>query len=385
MRKITAILFFLPFIFMGGCQKDLLNQEAIQPKLQADEGQYFEPSEAFLTSLEAMKNEPTLATRGGCEWISIPAGSIDALQHAVDGARAGSVIYLKRGNHIENKAITIKKTVYIFGESGAVLSLKSALTLPKSDTGPLPMNPAIHFLNAPNSAILDVDIQTSDAGGATGLLFENSNQCTVMRCKITNFQFSIWVEKSDKMSILRNTIVSTTKWQTGEATEAECITIANGKSCYIGYNEVSNALFGIWACDKSGICEKNYAHHNFIGIILCNVPQGYYQMPDGTLKGALVPGTAWKTRNNKSTDNQYGYLAIDGANNNLIENNDAARNAAYDMELTTDTYRFGFLTPKSYENTVNVGNYPNIRIKDCGLNNHINGGIKVNTATDPCN
>ena len=63
----------------------------------------------------------------------------------------------------------------------------------------------------------------------------------------------------------------------------------------------------------------------------------------------------------------------------------AARNAAYDIELTTDSYRFGFLTPKSFKNTVIAGSYPNIKIKDCGENNSITGGIKVNTTTDPCN
>ena len=55
------------------------------------------------------------------------------------------------------------------------------------------------------------------------------------------------------------------------------------------------------------------------------------------------------------------------------------------MELTTDSYRFGFLTPMSYDNTVNAGSFQNIRIKDCGRNNKITGGIKVNTTTDPCN
>ena len=86
------------------------------------------------------------------------------------------------------------------------------------------------------------------------------------------------------------------------------------------------------------------------------------------------------------TDNlNVGYVVIDGANRNILENNNAARNGSYDMELTTDSYRFGFLTPMSYDNTVNAGSFQNIRIKDCGRNNKITGGIKVNTTTDPCN
>ena len=185
---------------------------------------------------------------------------------------------------------------------------------------------------------------------------------------------------------MKNIIVCSGAWQTGLAPSAESIVIINGKSAYISDNDVSNALFSIWPCDKWGTCERNYTHGSYLGIILCNVPAGGYVLPSGRGVGSETPTTGCKVRNNNSTDNlTTGYLIIDGANNNLIENNNAARNAAYDIELTTDSYRFGFLTPKSFKNTVIAGSYPNIKIKDCGENNSITGGIKVNTTTDPCN
>ena len=116
---------------------------------------------------------------------------------------------------------------------------------------------------------------------------------------------------------------------------------------------------------------------------LCNVPRGYI-LPSGEVIGSLVPGAYWKVRNNTSTDNfTTGYLIIDGANNNVLENNKAARNGTYDVELTGDSYRYGFLTPKCFNNTVNV--MAGQTVKNCGVNNSVNGGNLVNNATDPCN
>ena len=385
MKKMTSSALLLTTLFFIGCQKDLNVKEAVQPTQPIDESHYYEPSKELLASYDALRNPSALSTRAACDWIEIPAGSTDALAKAVNDACAGGVIYLKSGVHTETKAITITKSLNIVGASGAILKVKSALSPLDVVNFNVPLKPAIHFFNAPRSAVIDVDIQTIDSDGSTALLFENSNESAVMRCKISKFQFGVVVEKSDRMAIMRNTIVGSSAWQTGAVSDVESIVIINGKSAYISDNDVSNSLFGIWPCDEWGTCERNYTHDNFLGIILCNVPAGGYLLPRGNAVGAQIPTKGCKVRNNNSTDNQWGYLVIDGANNNILENNNAARNAAYDMELTTDTYRFGFLTPMSYDNTVNSISFPNIRIKDCGRNNKITGGIRVNTATDPCN
>ena len=386
MRKITFVLFFLPFLFFIGCQKDLSTQEAVQPKIQADQSQYYEPTKELLASYDALRTPPSLGTRAACDWVEIPAGSTDALANAINSACEGGVIYLKAGIHTENKPITVTKSLKIVGASGAILRVKSSLSLSDTVNNNTPVNPAIHFFNAPRSLFQDVEIQTiGNTDGSTALLFENSHESAVMRCKMSKFQYTVMVEKSDRMAIMGNTIVATSAWQTGAVGDASGIVIVNGKSAYISDNNVSNSLFGIWPCDEWGTCERNNTHGNLIGIILCNVPAGSYLLPSGRAVGAQIPTKNCKVRNNNSTDNQWGYLVIDGANNNLLENNNAARNAAYDIELTTDTYRFGFFTPLAFDNTVNVGSFTHIRIKDCGRNNKINGGIKINTVTDPCN
>jgi nitrous oxidase accessory protein NosD len=382
--KIALTLFVATLL--SSCQKDLLVQDAVQTHQQIDESKYFTPSAAYLASLDAYSRKPESSLRSAdCNWTEIPAGSTNALDKAISAACEGGVIYLKSGVHIENNPVTVTKSIKIIGEAGTILRFKSAIS-PLDVTATLSLKPVLHFLNAPRSLVQGIDIQPLASAGATALLFENSNESAVMRCKITNFQWSIWVEKSDRMVIMKNTITATDQWQTGDAPEAEGITIANGKSVYVADNEINNCLFGIWACDRWGTCERNNLYGNYLGIILCNVPAGFYKFPDGQFKGSLIPGNGWKTRNNTSTDNlNVGILVIDGANGNIIENNNLARNGDFDIELTTDTYRFGFLTPMAYNNTVIAGSFTNIRIKDCGRNNQITGGIRINTTINPCN
>lgn len=114
------------------------------------------------------------------------------------------------------------------------------------------------------------------------------------------------------------------------------------------------------------------------------MPYNALPLPSGGLTGAEFPATNWKCKNNQSTHNAWGYLVIDGASDNLLEDNDASDNAAYDMELTGDTYRFGFLTPASVNNKVKAGAYQNITIKDCGIDNTVIGGTQIDINLDIC-
>jgi hypothetical protein len=75
----------------------------------------------------------------------------------------------------------------------------------------------------------------------------------------------------------------------------------------------------------------------------------------GVPTGAQQSAVSWTTRDNDCHDNfDVGYLVIDGANNNRLTNNAAARNANYDIELVGDSYRFGFFTPTSFEDGIEV-------------------------------
>ena len=374
------LLAILPFLLIG-CKNEI---EQVPPQLQVEESHYYKPSDSYLKALDDLTKPPALSSRSSCQWTELAAGSNNVLADAVKNACAGGVIYLKRGVHTETTPVTITKSIYIIGEAGAVLKVKSKLSRLDAN-GKFTINPFLHFLNAPRSAVLDLDIQPMDTDGSTAILFENSHESGVLRSKFSGFQVAVILENSDRMAIMRNTIVGTSAWKTDPNLQAQSVIIMNGLSAYVSDNDISNSVVGIWPCSKWGTCERNYTHGDFIGIILCNVAR-FIIMPNGQITGSLSPATGWKIRNNNSTDNfNIGYIVADGSNHNLLENNNAARNALYDMELMSDSYRFGFLTPFVHDNVVNAGAYQHIRIKDCGKNNKISGGIRVNTATDPCN
>lgn len=359
-----SILALFAVLTFWACQKD-------DNPVHADDSKYYVPN----------LNDFAL-DRSNCDWTTVPAGSVNALAQAIADACDGGVIYLKAGEHTESEPVLINKRVKIIGESGAILKIHSDLSLVDTLTGTLPLHPALHVLNAPGTLIQDLEIRPLNTDGGTAILYENSPQSATIHCTITGFQFSVAVEKSDRMAIMRNTIVVSGAWQTGQVPQAHGIIVANGKSAYVSDNDVSNALFGIWACDKYGTCERNTTHANFIGIILCKVPAGF-RLPSGEVTGSEFPATLWKTRQNQSHNNfNVGYLVIDGSNNNLLENNDAGNNAAYDYELTTDTYRFGFLTPFAFDNTVYAK--PGQTVKDCGVNNTVVGGVLIDTTSDVC-
>lgn len=314
--------------------------------------------------------------------IVVPAGSVNALAAAIATAGNNGTVRLAAGIHTEDGTVTIPYRIKLIGDEGAVLI---------SDTDPLTganfqLETAIHVFGAANTIIDNIDFQTpGGVTGGTAVVVENSANVTVKNCSMTNVQFGVLVEKSDNINVINNTISVSTAWQTGDIPEADGIIIINGKNARIEGNEASGGIFGIFGCDKNGIYQQNNTHHNLVGLILCKVPQNALPMPDGHLVGAATPATNWKCKNNLSTDNfTTGYLVIDGARDNLLEDNEGGNNGTYDIELTGDTYRFGFLTPASIHNRVKAGVFQNVTIKDCGIDNTVIGGIQIDINLDPC-
>ena len=100
--------------------------------------------------------------------------------------------------------------------------------------------------------------------------------------------------------------------------------------------------------------------------------------------GSAEPGSEWQVVNNYAAGNYWGYLVIDGAHHNTLNNNAAAGNAVYDLEMVGDSLRFGFPTPPAHDNAANIGAYRDMKVKDCGINNRIVGGTPVDITQDPC-
>ncbi len=341
------------------------------------------PSESSPTSAFQEPNpDGVIVDRAGCsQTITIPANSVDALSDALSQICTGGTIWLASGQHTENQGIIIGKRVNIKGQEGAVLRLTASPTVDYT----LPLNAGLHFKYSVNSRLENIALKTTNAIGGIAVLLDKSGGTTIKKCHFSNFQYGILVEKSPNTKILDNIVAASKAWQTGAIPDAYGITIINGPGGTIKGNEVSGALFGVWPCDYGGIYEDNYTHDNLVGLILCKVPTNSMIMPNGDVTGAKFSSTHWTVTNNVSSYNQtVGYLVIDGANQNKLINNDASNNGTYDMELTGDSYRFGFLTPLSHHNFVQAGTFQYITIKDCGVDNTVYGGVQVDVGVDAC-
>jgi hypothetical protein len=277
--------------------------------------------------------------------------------------------------------VVISRPVLIDGEPGAVLtSNTSAATLPTD-----PIQPALHVRGTGGVQIRGLELRPAGAIGGAGILLENAPDAVVSGNRIVGVQYGIVLQEANKATLDQNVIAVSTAWQSGALFESHGIIVINGDKVKISGNDVSGGLFNIWACDRGGTLSSNQVHDGFIGIILCKVPAKAYVMPGGQAVGADGSADGWMCRRNVAHDNSdAGYLVIDGAHDNLLVDNEGSANGTYDIELTGDSYRFGFLTPASFRNTVRAGSAAQIRIKNCGNDNTVIGGIQVDTSTDPC-
>lgn len=385
------LLVLIPLLLFA-CQKEIpVHPEANQSTLKSDmsqqevldflvqhENESFSPD--VLADIQEILKEP--------EWtdfsrsnniIEVPAGSVDALQSAVDEAGPGGTVKLLAGEHIENQMVRIEHTIKLLGAKGAILRMDNPI-LP---TTPGQVIPGIYFKNAPKSLVKGIEFRpVGDASGAA-IILESSKETSIIGNKFYDFQFSINIEKSDRVKIMHNQITGTPLWLDGTVSDALGITVINGKQTSIINNQVSTTIFGIWPCDRGAVSWGNTTTGNFIGQLLCRVPPESFVTPDGDAIGADFASNHVLMAMNTSTDNFFaGYVAIDGANKNILLGNKASGNANYDIELVGDSERFGFFTPTSVKNT--VYSFPDLTIKDCGDKNRVFGGIEVDISEDPC-
>ncbi|HET9419221.1 MAG TPA: hypothetical protein VFO30_07760, partial [Chthoniobacterales bacterium] len=120
--------------------------------------------------------------------------------------------------------------------------------------------------------------------------------------------------------------------------------------------------------------------------VLCHNPADppFYTI-DGTVVFSDVPATYWTLDSNTATQNAWGYQIIDGANHNVLLDNAASDNSAYDVEFVGESDRYGFHTPTSFKNFFIAGSHPNLIVKDCGRGDVIKGNVQlVDHNSDPC-
>lgn len=378
MRTIVQLTLFVLVLLTVSCNKERLEPSYTdKPALPEFHIPGLPTYDAGALAREAAEPIDVLSGRSGTV-VELAAGSVDGLAAAIAEAGEGGTVIVKAGDHNESAMVTISQAVTIVGEPGARLISN---TRPTTIAGIV--EATLNIYNTSGVRVSGLEFIPADGPGGAAIVVENAPYTIIRNNTINDYQFSILIEKSDRCRIFKNTIVGNSGWQTGEVPLVHGIVNINGDHNWIFFNEISNALLGIWACDKSGFSLSNNTYGNLIGQILCNVPAGLYPLPSGTLAGSETPATGWLVQNNNSNNNfQFGYIVIDGANNNFLVGNKGKDNGAYDIELATDSERFGFFTPRSYENWVVA--YNDQVVKDCGDDNKVIGGDMVDNEADPC-
>jgi hypothetical protein len=222
--------------------------------------------------------------------------------------------------------------------------------------------------------------------GGTAILLEDAPGTTVGWNTITDFQYGVLLHYADASTIIGNKVAASTLWQTGELIDAGGIINMNGARTVLAHNDMSGGVLNAFCAGADGFYLWNNSHEGFVGMILCKVPAGSYQLPSGAIVGSDIAGSRWFVQGNDGSNNIYsGLIVIDGANNCRLVNNTGSGNAAYDIEMLGASCLFGFETPTSFDNTLVVGPHPGLKINDFGQNNRIIGtAVITHDITVPC-
>ena len=301
--------------------------------------------------------------------VTVPAGSVDQLAAAIAEVGPGGEVVLQTGLHEESNTVLVDISVSIVGEDGAILESSNSST----DEG---VKAALHIRGADGTRIENLVIQTpADANVATnaGIVIENASNVQIVYNQIRGHTNGVLIEHGDR-ALLKGNAVQTTK---------DGIVLINGSDVSIQDNWVSCTRFGMWIGSIRADITGNTMQGNTIGLLLCS-PRNF--TISGEVRSTESPATGCMVYENHAFDNAWGYLAFDGAYNNILMNNSAAFNSSYDIELGGESERFGIVTPTSSDNTVIQGlKYKGLKVKVCGVNNQALGHVDlVDTAADPC-
>jgi len=352
--------------------------KGITPYLTAEEKAFFQASELKELNQLVKFPEAQLDFRSG-NVVEVPADSEDALAEAILEAGEGGTVILKAGMHTESSSVVIPfSNLTLRGEEGAVLKVQTQVL---SQIGFA--DPAIYIFEAHNARVIGIDLQANEPYGGTGILIQDSEKVLVSQNSISGFQFGVAINYADYARVMFNDIVTPIEWSTGTLASAIGIAVGNGTNARIIGNSCSNALFGIFASDDRGFLLGNTLNQNLYGLILCKLVGGGATTPNNVSIDALVSAQNWMTIYNTAEENgSVGYLVIDGANHNYLNNNFAENNGAYDIELAGASDRFGFPMPPCANNRVFVR--AGQTVKNCGDNNFVRGGIAIDTSEDTC-
>jgi hypothetical protein len=298
--------------------------------------------------------------------------------------------------------------VTIVGEAGAVIASQIPIAKATALGGPIPVKPVIHVRGVRGVVVENITFLPAEGlqNASAAIVIEGSPFSRIANNTITGFQFGVMlncivqpvsgepecIQNSEHTDILGNRITGEDLWTGGPAdpgfTTEYGIVSTNGQHVRLVANIVSHMYIAMWMNDKHGEASRNTVTNTLVGLILCHVYAGFFEI-SGITYGSETAAADWQVHDNTAVNNSWGILAIDGANHNHIANNALAGNSLYDIELAGETTRFApivpFLLPSSHDNFVVAGARKGIRVKDCGLNDRISGSVLlVDKVADPC-
>ncbi len=132
-----------------------------------------------------------------------------------------------------------------------------------------------------------------------------------------------------------------------------------------------------------GEVANNVITDNYIGVIPCAIPDSSAVMPRSNVAYTMIAGFHWDIHDNTVENNFIGILLYDGAKECVVRNNDCKNNARIDIELgkyhapNESSLGVSFPLAVTQYNTVNIGSYPNVNVRDCGWSNVVIGTTAI--------
>lgn len=367
----------LALLLLAGCAKDEATATAELQENQDVPAHVQAIVDERLNQLEKDYENPPIYDDGisSRSVVYVPAGSVDALQAAINSAGPNGKVVVKSGTHYESGTVTITQMVRLFGEEGAKIYFNVS---PPGTAFPFPvtnvLDPAILIKDCNQVWIKGLGIYPQGGSGSTGIFLEKGRMARIEDNLISGFQFGIWVsDNSNTPRIFDNKLV-------GNSPEGVWgISIESGKSAQLKGNHISKYATCIFASDENGTMSENTTVGGFSGPLLCTV-QGNVQLPNGSMLENATPCKDWLIIKNKGYNSIWNYVVIDGANNNFLFRNESYdAGSGQDIYMLGDSYLTGGFTPSSYNNF--VVNLAGIVTVDCGLNNTVLGGTLLD---GPC-
>ncbi len=379
MRNFLIAILAIMSIFFAACEQDqsTLTDNVSQ---ETDYQQQIEAAEQQLEEAERLVFQDQFA--GQRQIVTVPAGSVNALQAAIDKAGPHGIVKLESGVHTEDETVFVNHPVRINGEEGAIIESQ----YPSTNVFHITVNPVIRIEDANFVHVTGIQfVPANDANqGNVGILVFNSDYAFISGNNFDSYQMAVVVDNSDYVIVKEN--VAEGLFSEG-FNQFNCIGIFNIGDNFARTRDNQMHDFGVsyFASGSNGIYYSNEADGGTSGIIYCTAVNFAF-LPDGTPISASESSNNWLGIFNLAKNNSIGHLVIDGSNNCTLINNEAVNCSLYDVELAGTTLRFG--TPEPLPTTFNnlfiAGSSPDIEVKDCGDNNTIIGGQLVDTVEDPC-